>query len=780
MPTHPNQADDTERRLLVQYAISRALAASGSDENTMQRVLAELGTNLGWRFGAFWVVEAERQVLRAEAVWRRDGGHESFAAATLATVLPRGRGLPGRVWETGEPAWAVDVQQLENFPRQSIAREEGLRGAFAFPVMTLRGGGTRVLGALEFFSTQVEEPDEWLLRAAAGIGYQLGVFLELRDALAAERSSRVRNAATIEVALDCIVSIDQDGRVLEWNPAAERTFGYTRAQALGREIGQLIVPPGLRQAHYRGLARYLATGEARVLGRRIEVEGMRADGSIFPCELAITRVPLAGPPTFTAYLRDLTERRRLERSQELLLRASVLLGSSLDYEQTLRNLSHVVVPAFADWYAVHLAGEDGTLRAIEVAHENPDKTQLARKLEERYPQNPLLHQVLRTGRSAMEASITPELVESAAHDPEHLRALRELGLRSFIMTPLRARTAVIGVLSLVTADSGRRYDTRDLALAEELAARAGQAIENARLFREAEESRQLLEQQATELESQATEMEETAAELELSNEELRGANEELARRTQDAERARADAEQARQEADEANRTKSDFLAAMSHELRTPLNAIMGYAQLLELGVHGAIDDTQREDVHRIDRSAQHLLALINDILNFAKLERGHVRYQLREMPMHDVLARLGDLVIPQARAKHLQYEVTDDSGGATVCGDADKIVQILVNVLSNAVRFTAEGGRIDVHCAATSTAVLTSVRDTGVGIPPDKLEAVFEPFVQVDRTYTSQRQGAGLGLAISRELARGMGGELTAFSTVGRGSEFVLELPREN
>jgi signal transduction histidine kinase len=390
-----------------------------------------------------------------------------------------------------------------------------------------------------------------------------------------------------------------------------------------------------------------------------------------------------------------------------------------------------------------------------------------------------VHEVLRTGRGEFAASIPEELLQSVSLGDEHLRLLRELGLRSYMIVPLRTRTQIFGAITFVTAESGRRYDADDLAVAEDLALRASQAIENARLFREVEESRELLEQQAVELEQQAEEVEHAAAELEESNEALQRTNDELAQRSYEAERARQEAEVSRSEAVEANRAKSDFLASMSHELRTPLNAIMGYAQLMEIGVHGAVSPPQREDLNRIDRSAQHLLGLINDILNFAKIERGSVSYSLERVAIADVLVGVEDLVGPQARAKQLEYRFRNECPGILVCADREKLMQIFVNLLSNAVHFTAEGGSIEIACSATADRVVTRVIDTGVGIPHDKLDAIFEPFVQVERVYSGQRSGTGLGLAISRALARGMGGDLTVTTELGKGSEFALTLKRE-
>jgi signal transduction histidine kinase len=234
---------------------------------------------------------------------------------------------------------------------------------------------------------------------------------------------------------------------------------------------------------------------------------------------------------------------------------------------------------------------------------------------------------------------------------------------------------------------------------------------------------------------------------------------------------------ARAEAERANRAKSEFLAVMSHELRTPLNAIGGYAELMEMGIRGPITPQQREDLRRVQTSQRHLLGLINEVLNYARLETGTVHYDIGEVRMRDTLAAAEALVAPQAQAKELALAVEPCPPSVVARADAEKVRQILVNLLSNAVKFTDAGGRVELACASSGARVEVVVRDTGIGIAADQLDRIFEPFVQVRADLTRTAEGTGLGLAISRDLARGMGGDLTAESAPGAGSAFTLTLP---
>lgn len=545
------------------------------------------------------------------------------------------------------------------------------------------------------------------------------------DALAAAREAAERAEAYVSGILgsigDPFVVQDHEWRFRFVNQAAAETFARAGhddpAGLLGRVVWEAF-PELVGTAFEREMRR---ARDLRMPATFTEFHGKSGTWSEMRC------YPMPGAGLATLW-RDVTDRLRAEESRHYLAQASEILSGSLDCDQTVRQLAQLLVPRLADWCSVQLLDGAGILEQTAVAHVDPAKVVWARELTQRYPADPEArtgaYEVVRTGRPMLLPDVPDALLVAAAQDAEHLRLLREIGFASALTVPLAARGRVIGTMSLVAAESGRRYGEAELALASELAARAALAIDNATLY---------------------------------------GA-----------------ALRAREEADRANRAKADFLATMSHELRTPLNAIGGYTQLLEMGVHGPVTEEQLDALQRVQRSQRHLLGLINDVLNFAKLDAGHVTYDIGPVPVRDVLSALEPLVAPQLAARSHQFTCAPCESALTILADGEKTQQILLNLLSNAIKFTPDGGTIRVTVGADGDGVRIAVHDTGVGIPADRVEAIFEPFVQLGRSGTIGREGTGLGLAISRDLARGMSGDLVLISEPGAGSTFELRLPRAN
>jgi signal transduction histidine kinase len=290
-------------------------------------------------------------------------------------------------------------------------------------------------------------------------------------------------------------------------------------------------------------------------------------------------------------------------------------------------------------------------------------------------------------------------------------------------------------------------------------------------------ARNRAQESALEAEQLASRLQEQAAELETRMAEVRALNEQLELAIEALREAQAASEAAREEAEEANRTKSQFLANMSHELRTPLNAIGGYVELMEMGIRGPISDAQKSDLSRIRVAQTHLLRLINDVLNFARIEAGRVEYRIVEVSLADTLTAVESMILPLAAARGIRYRRVPGAD-ARVRADPDKLQQILLNLISNGVKFTAPGGEVEVEWEEVDGMVELRVRDNGPGIPASRLDSIFEPFVQLDPSLTRNVQGTGLGLAISRQLAEGMRSEIRVQSEEKVGTTFTLSLPR--
>ena len=336
-----------------------------------------------------------------------------------------------------------------------------------------------------------------------------------------------------------------------------------------------------------------------------------------------------------------------------------------------------------------------------------------------------------------------------------------------IVTALRDESGEVVGFAKVTRDLTERRAAEEQAirLAAESAARTTAELRS----HELDTLNQTLQEQAIELEAQTEEAQALAEQLEETNREL--------------EQALEAARTAHAAADRASRAKSDFLAVMSHELRTPLNAIGGHTQILEMGLHGPITDGQREALERIGRAQRHLLGLINNVLNLTRIETGRVEYRIRPVLVSSVVADLASLVQPQFTARQISlvsHIPEPDGDDVYVAADREKLIQILTNLLGNAAKFTPPRGEVEMRLVdgQNPDMAVIEVRDSGPGIPPDKLELIFEPFVQLERSLTTPSEGAGLGLAISRDLARGMRGDLWAQSDAGQGARLVLTLPR--
>ena len=494
-------------RLHAQYEVTKVMAESADLEVGAHDVLRGIGTSLGWELAALWLID-EDQTLNCVALWHSpeiDAGE--FEEASKGRSFARGEGFPGWGWEKGEPVWIKDISEETRFPRSSLAAKLGLHSALAFPITIVDD----VVGVVEAFTRERREPDDELMEAKSALGRQVGQFIARNRIEEAIRESEARKSAILESALDCIITMDHRGNILDFNPAAEQTFGYRRDEVVGKEMAALIIPEQLRNKHRAGLDKFMKTGEGPIIGSRIEVHAQRADGAIFPIELAISVVrDTSGPPVFTGYLRDISEEREAEKERAALLEAerdaraeaegaqrrlaylaeaSRVLSSSLDYRATLSKIADLAVPQVADWCAVYISSGLGMPQEpIALAHVDPEKIRLAEAYYRKYPTDPNATSgtpnVIRTGRSELVPQIPEGLIEASVTDPEQLDMVRRLAIESYMIVPLKARNRILGAMTFVSSDPSRRFGPHDLSFAEDIAQRAALAIDNARLYEE--------------------------------------------------------------------------------------------------------------------------------------------------------------------------------------------------------------------------------------------------------------------------------------------------------
>jgi len=553
------------------------------------------------------------------------------------------------------------------------------------------------------------------------------------------------------VALDCVVLMDESGRIVQFNPAAERTFGYAAAEAVGTPLDALIVPADQLGSHREGLARYLASGQTAVLNRRIELSAVRKGGETFPVEVAIAPISLEGSAMFAGYMRDITERRQAEAAlAERMSLAS--LTAAVGLALTRSADSRTMLQHCAEALIQHLHG--GLARIWTLDEHEPVLDLQASAGQYIGLDGPLLRVPVgrfTVGRIAAErrwrlddaANVDPQI-----GDPDWVRRERMIAFAGY---PLLLEGKLLCVMAIY-ADHALSPSALDAmaVVADGIAL----GIERKRAERELARYTRDLEQ---------------AHNTERQNAEQLAKLVDQLRVTQG-------------QAEAATRAKSDFLASMSHELRTPLNAIILYSELLQeeaddQGGRGAIPDLQK-----IQSAGKHLLDLINGILDLSKIEAGKMtlsleRFEVRAM-IDDLLDTVGPLI--EQRSNVLTVNCGDEVG--SMVADFMKTRQILLNLLSNAGKFTRDGAiALEVQRVTFSgrPCVRFSVTDTGVGMTPQQTDRIFDAFTQADVTTTRKYGGTGLGLAIVSRFCQLMGGSVSVESRPGHGSSFFVQLPLE-
>ena len=476
-------------RLQAQYNLARVIGDSTSFDDAAPRLLGAIAPPLGRQIAQFWVIQ-EDGTLRCVAHWHKEGADfDAFERASRELTFQSGQGLPGQAWEAGRPVWLGDALAAGTFVRAAEAEEADLHGGMAFPVI----GGQGCIGVIELYSHEIRERDAGVYALSEALGRQVGEFVEALRLEQEREEARVQLEAILRGVADAVTAQAPDGRLLFANEAAAASMGFESPEALMKasiadimnrydmldEDGEpypLEALPGRRALAGEDGAESLVRFRIRDTGQErwsaVKATPIRdADGNV---TMAIN------------VIEDITTHKRAELGQRFLARSGEVLASSLDPDELLVEIANLAVPELADWCSVEVMTEAGALERKALAHVNPDVRQRAIDLSRRYPPDPDapqgIYQVVKTGQPELYPDIPDEMIRAAAVDQEHYDEIVAIGMRSAIIVPMTTRGRTVGALTWVNGRPGRRFDTQDVELAQELARRCATAIENARLY----------------------------------------------------------------------------------------------------------------------------------------------------------------------------------------------------------------------------------------------------------------------------------------------------------
>jgi PAS domain S-box-containing protein len=651
--------------------------------------------------------------LTRGGVWAHpDRRLQSFVAQGSGFEFAPGEGLPGMAWERREVIWVNPLSAAEDFTRAPLARIAGLHAAVAIPIL-VRGEPVAVISCyLDDARGQATRP----LRVAHAVSTQFAPLLEQKRADEARRGAEAQLAGTIAIALDAIISIDEDRRITLFNWGAEHIFGYTAEEALGQLLDMLL-PEALRERHIAQIAQFARSAQtARRVGERSEIVGRRRNGEIFPAEASICRYLTGSRWTFTVMLRDITDRRRAEDNLRFLAEVGSLVADLMHDQNALQRAAERAVPMLGDSCIIDLV-EGNEILTGAVAARDESAGAAIQAYRDSHPlrwdvATPVI-EALRDRRPVLWIDGKRTVFGAGAPVQRHVEETTSPNVGSLLVVPLEAHGHIVGAATFVMARGGRRHDQSYVALAEAFGVRVALAVDSAALY---------------------------------------------------------------QRARRAIGARDEALAVVSHDLRNPLSAIaLCVTALRESPPPSA--DVMADLLGTVAESATLMKRIIQDLLDVASIDAGRLSLERHLQPLAPVLERAWGMFREAAADAGVSLRL--DRQGLDRCPevsiDAERILQVLANLLNNALKFTDSGGSVTVTAVAQADRLTVTVSDTGAGIAPADLPNVFDRFWH--RRRSAKIRSTGLGLAIARGIIEAHGGRIVVQSELGRGTTLSFDLP---
>ncbi len=813
---------NTEIRLTIQNQILEITTQEANLSDVICNVLQIVCENLTLVGAALWEKDAQGMALRIRDFWRspqfkrltkfeKDSRHRAFVV---------GDSLPGKIWETRDSFWVHKDNPL--LTRMSI-QQSGIETIIAVPVFLKK----EFIGVLECYSDLNLGKDEELLDLLTLIGFQIGRVIDLK-----KLEEKLNYYAILsENIADAVISTDSVFQIMSWNKGAEELYGWKADEVIDRNLLE-ILPTAFQKEKY-GIQK-MQTELENVGSWRGEVVQQTRDGHVLTVLASVVALYDDNKRYLGAVTanHDITERKKLEELLQLKAEISRLLSSSVDYEATLKSVAKICVPQFADWCSVEFLQEDNTVKMLTIVHEDVKKMKYAKELRVKNPIDMSLNVGLPTVLKYGKSEFYPQV-----KDEEHLKFIKKDRYTSLIIAPIVAHERTIGAIQFATAESKRRFTKSDFQTAEQIASRAGLAVENAILYDEVKKERARLDNLVSNVPGVVWEEWENPDVAIQRIDYVSGYVEKMLGYSVDEWLATPnfwltivhpeDREQAYNESVaifksgkrgvsrfrwlrkdgkaiwveaqsfvikdkkgqsvgtrgvtmdisermEMEKRKDEFISIASHELKTPITSIKVFTHILNNSLTRKHDNESKKHLIRMEKQLDKLAQLVGDLLDVSKIQTGKLELRKELFSMQELVIETVENIqaVTPTHKILIKGEITHE-----VYGDKDRISQVLINLLTNAIKYSPNSKKIVISLRNEGERVRVGVRDYGIGIPQDQYTKIFDRFYRVNGESQRTFPGLGIGLYISNEIVLKHNGKMSVQSSLGKGSEFIFTIP---